>query len=370
MVDIDNDLALLMPATPINNSSGLRINKGYKALIHELLTAIGHPQGMDINRKTVYAGNPITEQLTHLIPTAASSSFEQRGSPAVQIEILYLEGNLVPGQSGGPILNSKNEVIGVVDGGILGGSAGISWAIPFNHLKFTNAKSVDNSGRLGLLAKLKSEDLFAYEGQALSETHLNKHPIIGVIIVPNIAILPAKGIVNNMSLSADIGFIHYFNIKNKLFSFELDASVLPVNIVSANQYITLPGEKGTVNSKFSIQKLPGAELCYYIKPFNYDVNYFFGLEISNNKQSLIEENSKAANLNESYSPYHSFDFGIRAGVCYKIYKRISFQLGIDCTEFTLQNVTYQFNYFGRANQILFLKKYLLLNIIANVAYNF
>ena len=44
--------------------------------------------------------------------------------------MISIDGNLVAGDSGGPILDSAGEVCGVIDGGLLGGAAAISWAIP------------------------------------------------------------------------------------------------------------------------------------------------------------------------------------------------------------------------------------------------
>ncbi len=163
MVDINNDIALLIPnpITPFDNSVGFSINKTKNLITHKEFQVIGHPAGIMLNIKTVYSGSPAIETLSHLIPPKLSAFFSQRNSPFLQIEVLYLEGNLVPGHSGSPLLNSNNEVIGVANGGLNGGSAGISWAIPIGNIIFTSIR--DNISQLNQLSKSHPEDLFALE---------------------------------------------------------------------------------------------------------------------------------------------------------------------------------------------------------------
>ncbi len=55
--------------------------------------------------------------------------------PSASLEILNLEGNLVPGLSGAPLLDSRGQVVGVANGGLEEGAIGICWGIPAKHLE-------------------------------------------------------------------------------------------------------------------------------------------------------------------------------------------------------------------------------------------
>ena len=98
--------------------------------VKENLKVIGHPQGISLIVKSVTAGTPFLKQLNSFIPPDKAALFERRNSPNPFINVMYVEGNLVPGHSGAPVLNYNNRVVGIVNGGILGGLAGICWAIP------------------------------------------------------------------------------------------------------------------------------------------------------------------------------------------------------------------------------------------------
>ncbi|MFZ4287481.1 S1 family peptidase [Variovorax sp. HJSM1_2] len=55
--------------------------------------------------------------------------------PSASLEILNLEGNLVPGLSGAPLLDNRGRVVGVANGGLEEGAVGICWGIPAKHLE-------------------------------------------------------------------------------------------------------------------------------------------------------------------------------------------------------------------------------------------
>lgn len=57
------------------------------------------------------------------------------GFPKLTIDVFDVEGNVLPGQSGGPLLDSQRRVIGVVSGGLRDGAYGRSWAIPATKLE-------------------------------------------------------------------------------------------------------------------------------------------------------------------------------------------------------------------------------------------
>jgi len=160
-VDIDNDIALLSSKELRERSDdGLTPKDDLALTPGETLKVLGHPSGIELYEKTVTAGNPILKRLTTLIPPASARAFEKRKSPYEGINVLNIEGNLVAGDSGAPVLDSRNRVAAIVDGGLLGGIAAISWAIPIQSIVWKDA-SVSRP-TLNELARIDPTSLFAY----------------------------------------------------------------------------------------------------------------------------------------------------------------------------------------------------------------
>lgn len=162
-VDIPNDLALLS-SPELQNAPDDGLESGSNETIRqgESLTAWGHPVGIRFNKKPVKVGDPPQEELSNLIPPSSEKAFERRKSPNADINVIYLsEGNLVPGHSGAPLLSPSNQVVGVVDGGLRGGIAAISWAVPLSNIAWQEASVARD--RLTELAKQGSSDLFAFD---------------------------------------------------------------------------------------------------------------------------------------------------------------------------------------------------------------
>lgn len=160
-VDIDNDIALLSSKELQERSDEGLIPVDILSITPgESLKVPGHPSGIELYEKTVNAGHPVLKRLTTLIPPASARAFDKRKSPYEGINVLNIEGNLVAGDSGAPVLNSHHRVVAIVDGGILGGIAAISWAIPIQSIVWKNA-SVSQS-RLDELARLDPTSLFSY----------------------------------------------------------------------------------------------------------------------------------------------------------------------------------------------------------------
>ncbi|MCI5191215.1 MAG: DUF1566 domain-containing protein, partial [Candidatus Electrothrix sp. AS4_5] len=84
---------------------------------------------------------------------------EDRKSPNIDLEVISLEGHLLPGHSGAPILNKNNEVIGIANGGLKDGSAGVCWAVPYNKIKFVS-KSLKEQELASL--PIKESELFSF----------------------------------------------------------------------------------------------------------------------------------------------------------------------------------------------------------------
>lgn len=160
-VDVKNDLALLQSMELINGRNNGLYKSQSLPLSSQKLKVLGHPDGININEKTVYVGTPILKLLSELIPPSMAAAFNKRNSPSPTSDVLYLEGNLVPGHSGAPLLDENNTVYGIIDGGLRGGAAGISWAIPILSIRWQKLGLV--IGSVKDLSKTEINNLFSFQ---------------------------------------------------------------------------------------------------------------------------------------------------------------------------------------------------------------
>ena len=159
-VDIDHDLALLQ-SNQLNEDedgldSGISVPPAYKRL-----KVLGYPAGMgSLNEKSVSMGHPNTRILGEILPANLERIFVARKSPSLNSQVLYVEGQMIPGHSGSPLLDEHNFVHGVIIGGVEKGSAGITWAIPISQIKWTAISTVRKE--IDALNQKNVNSLFAF----------------------------------------------------------------------------------------------------------------------------------------------------------------------------------------------------------------
>lgn len=162
-VDVDNDVALLRSeeienrlADGLQAVGNLAINSG------DALRVAGHPEGINLYIKDdAKAGTPVFKELHMLISADSADLFDRRQSPKTDITILNISsGNLGPGFSGAPVLNSSNQVVAIVDGGLRDGALAISWAIPITKVAWRDISSARTL--INHLATLDTTNLFSY----------------------------------------------------------------------------------------------------------------------------------------------------------------------------------------------------------------
>ncbi|RZK02386.1 MAG: hypothetical protein EOO43_23415 [Flavobacterium sp.] len=107
--------------------------------------------------------------MSNRIPGNSRKKLRDRGSPIITKNIYVIVGPLQKGESGSPILNSKNEVIAVVDGG----SGEINWAMPINEMDFQSKLTVNSD--LNEISLNDPEELFS---TILFEERVSKPPKI------------------------------------------------------------------------------------------------------------------------------------------------------------------------------------------------
>ena len=154
-VDVDRDLALLRNDELLKSDEGLLPNQDFILFSKgQLLSVYGYPQAIKgtYKRTDIKFGDPVIKVLDKLIPiTSLGNALRNRGSPKKSIEVLNVVGPLTAGESGSPILDNNNQVLGVVNGGIPNTS--INWAIPLQTINWKSPLLAKAA-----LARLKPSD--------------------------------------------------------------------------------------------------------------------------------------------------------------------------------------------------------------------
>lgn len=114
-----------------------------KPEFEEKIFAIGFNGGSLGNQtQPLQKGHANPETLWYLVREKDKASLAAVGFPSMKIPIYFLSGSLLPGFSGSPVFNSRNELIGIGDGGLERGQMNVSWCIPANNLDQLEASQV------------------------------------------------------------------------------------------------------------------------------------------------------------------------------------------------------------------------------------
>lgn len=106
-------------------------------------------------------------QLKDLLPISARNEVQKLGFPSLSTPITYLKGQLLHGFSGSPVVDFEGKLVGIADGGLENGAAGISWCISAHNINqlLASTESFPN------LNYENVEVLFAAEGYASNEIY-------------------------------------------------------------------------------------------------------------------------------------------------------------------------------------------------------
>lgn len=136
--DIKRDVAFLYSSELENASSQLEPEQHSQ---YEGLYVIGHPLGITAQMRSekLRIRQPPREKFEDLLPRTLYDLFnraKKRGSPQLKVDVLSIEGHILPGHSGAPIFNGEDKVVGVANGGLEKGHSEIVWAIPWHDIKW------------------------------------------------------------------------------------------------------------------------------------------------------------------------------------------------------------------------------------------
>jgi hypothetical protein len=96
--------------------------------------ALGQPT-RDTHPLHLTFANQEAPKLSDVLPDAERANIRQIGFPALDTEVLRLDGNLLPGHSGAPLINASGEVVGIGSGGLERGAVGVGWAVRAQYLQ-------------------------------------------------------------------------------------------------------------------------------------------------------------------------------------------------------------------------------------------
>ena len=136
------DLALLHVENPPNLSPLTSALNNPE--LHDELVAMGYefdaPTMSSKNLEMSFGSS----ELQDILPAPARLEVSRAGMPSLSLQVLRLQGHLVPGLSGAPIINHQGLVVAVADGGLESGAASTSWALPVENVNrlITSRESV------------------------------------------------------------------------------------------------------------------------------------------------------------------------------------------------------------------------------------
>ena len=141
-VDVQRDVAVISsPALGQAARASLKASDRYAP---DDLQVIGYPYGRTQQIATQDIINVAKEPLNHMINGPyRTRAFLERASPDVEIKVLNLQANVLPGHSGAPLLTADRQVVGIVDGGLEEGAVGIAWAIPWEDIEWMASEEVE-----------------------------------------------------------------------------------------------------------------------------------------------------------------------------------------------------------------------------------
>jgi len=139
-VDIAHDVVQLASTPPLQKEEGLEsISSQSRPLAaFSTLKVYGFPSGRPVSRGTEVrtADPPLFVLRTWNFKQPILSALSKRGSPDPDGLFLDIDGPLLPGHSGAPLVDENDRVVAVANGGMAQGTDNRCWAIPWNQIRW------------------------------------------------------------------------------------------------------------------------------------------------------------------------------------------------------------------------------------------
>jgi S1-C subfamily serine protease len=130
--------------------------------VNEVLDVYGYALGQATreNRRLVVtaANEGGGSRLRDAVNDEVRREIQQNGFPSLDVLVLRVDGNLLPGHSGAPIIDSSGRVIAIGSGGLERGAVGVGWAVRATYL----AQLLDAPATADVAPAATTESSFAY----------------------------------------------------------------------------------------------------------------------------------------------------------------------------------------------------------------
>lgn len=155
------DLALLKITNP--PVGRVLVAETAPASLTEPLSVLGYPLQIPSMTNTPLQLRYGGKTLRNIVPESVAQALSG-GSPSLDLEIDFIEGHLLPGNSGAPIFNQQRRVVAIADGGLENGAAAVSWGIPVKFLTQLASSTESANGQEAAGAR-QMHVLFAAESE-------------------------------------------------------------------------------------------------------------------------------------------------------------------------------------------------------------
>jgi hypothetical protein len=160
-VDYDSDLAILESPELDNQYAAAYAPAMSEVQADQQLSVYGYPESLEkMLRTTLQARAPAKTKLSDLLSNDLRGALTARGSPSLLLDVISIQGNLLPGHSGAPIFDKQGHVVAVAEGGLKDGTVAISFAIPISAIKNVRASATGDC--FSLLVKNDSATRFDF----------------------------------------------------------------------------------------------------------------------------------------------------------------------------------------------------------------
>ena len=137
--------ATLVGSDPSTDLAVLKVNTSASALT---ALTLGDSDNVEVGDSVVAIGNPfgLSRTVTAGIVSAIQRQIEAPNRYAID-HVIQTDAPINHGNSGGPLINAKGEVIGVnaqIEPGATGGNVGVGFAIPSNTVKTVAGQLIEN----------------------------------------------------------------------------------------------------------------------------------------------------------------------------------------------------------------------------------
>ncbi len=177
----ESDLVLLEVKKPVDGWIPLKLFKEEKPRHKTEVTALGFNQGaLGLSTRELIKGYLAPpETLRRLLPADTLHRLEISKVLDLNLPIYYLDGSLLPGYSGSPIVDPEGVLIGVGNGGLENGASGVSWAIPAHNLVNLKNASAQLPSNLNEINQVFSADQIRYTDDSAATLDDATNPMIG-----------------------------------------------------------------------------------------------------------------------------------------------------------------------------------------------